>query len=256
MSLLWQVFFSLKVFLALNSSKEKQVTYSRSPYILGSFYYEREQAMYREHLEGCKMFLLDSGAFTFLNSAKGKPVDWERYVSNYADFIVANNIKYYFELDVDAIVGYERVKKFRRYLESKTRRPSIPVWHKTRGLDEYKKLTEEYSYIAIGGIAIKTITQKQHKFFTPLLTIAAKNGCKVHGLGFTCINELPKYPFYSVDSSSYLGCVRYGSTYKYQFGKLKTIPRDPEKRVKDRHSLLQHNIDEWTKYQNYADKYV
>ena len=88
-------------------------------------------------------------------------------------------------MDIDAIVGYERVKAMRRRLESETERRCIPVWHRSRGLEEFKRLCKEYPYIGIGGFAIKTILPNEFPFVRKLIQIAAGYGTKVHGLGYT-----------------------------------------------------------------------
>ena len=167
----------------------------KSKYILESFYSIKDWQI--PIIKKCDLFLLDSGAFTFMNSYKGE-VNWKEYINRYADFIINNDIKYFFELDIDVLIGYGKVKEYTKYLEEKTRRRCIPVWHKSRGLEEWKRLTKEYDYVAIGGIVTKEITRKDYPVFKQLLKIAKENNCKVHGLGFTATKELSKYRFYSV----------------------------------------------------------
>ena len=147
------------------------------PFILESFYYA--DADTERLLPYFGDFLLDSGAFTFMSGNGGKQ-SWDEYVERYADFIIRNNIKKYFELDIDAVVGYEEVKRLRRKLEAITNQPCIPVWHLSRGLDEYKRHADEYRYIAIGGIVSGEIKKDKYHIFTPLLNEAHKRGTKVH----------------------------------------------------------------------------
>lgn len=71
-----------------------------------------------------KKFLLDSGAFTFFS--KGGCADWEKYIKRYASFINRNNIELFFELDIDKLVGYEKVLFYRKKLEDMTGKPVIP----------------------------------------------------------------------------------------------------------------------------------
>ena len=96
------------------------------PYILESFYYvdadtERLLPYYGD-------FLLDSGAFTFMQGTSTTP-NFDEYAERYAEFINRNKIQKYFELDIDSVVGYEKVKKIRKRLEQLTGRQCIPVWH-------------------------------------------------------------------------------------------------------------------------------
>ena len=123
-------------------------------FILESFYYIQDWQL--EYLKKKELFLLDSGAFTFMSNNKGE-VNWKEYIDRYADFIIKNDVKYFFELDIDVLVGYDKVKELTKYLENKTGRKCIPVWHKSRGIEEWKRLVKEYDYVAIGGIVVKEI---------------------------------------------------------------------------------------------------
>lgn len=201
-----------------------------------------------------EMFLLDSGAFTFMNSAKTVNIDLKQYIDKYCNFIVENDIKYFFELDIDSVVGYEKVKEIRKYIEDKTKRRSIPVWHRSRGLDEFIRLTEEYDYIAIGGIVTKEIKKKEYPIFTKLIKIAHKNGCKIHGLGFTNLKGIKKYHFDSVDSTSWKSGGRFAQIYTFNSGDMKHV-RNNEYRIKYK-ELDRHNYVEWLKFQKWADTHL
>ena len=74
----------MKVFLASTSDKSFISNITDSKYILESFYYFQEWQILL--IKKCKMFLLDSGAFTFMNSQKGK-VDFDEYLTKYINFI-------------------------------------------------------------------------------------------------------------------------------------------------------------------------
>lgn len=130
----------MRLCLAGTFPAEKIVKEYRPEYVLESFFYIRPWQI--EEIPKWKMFLLDSGAFTFMHGieASSKPVDWDGYLSRYIDFINRNNVQHFFELDVDSIVGYDAVKRMRARLEAETGKQSIPVWHRSRGLDEFKRL--------------------------------------------------------------------------------------------------------------------
>lgn len=198
--------------------------------------------------------MLDSGAFTFLNGKSGK-VDWRRYVDDYARFINQNNIRNFIELDIDSVVGVDNVRVLRRRLEDQTKAKSIPVWHKKRGYDDFLRTVQEYDYAAIGGIVTKEIKKTEYQYFRELLRIARANNCKIHGLGFTAVNELSKYRFDSVDSITWKTGGMYGSVYQFENGTLKTY-RSREKRVKDYKAVDAYNLEQWKMFQQYADKYL
>lgn len=242
----------MRVYLAGTSVKPNLLNRHNIPYYLESFYSIKEWQI--PFIQNNEKFMLDSGAFTFMNNFKGT-INWKDYIDKYAEFINKYNIKYFFELDIDVLVGYEKVKEYTKYLEAKVRKKCIPVWHKSRGIEEWKRLTKEYDYVAIGGIVIKEIKPIDYKYFIPLLEIAKKNNCKVHGLGFTATKELYKYHFYSVDSTNWLSGGRFGSIHNFN-GKFIESKSFKDKRAKDYKVIDEHNIKEWIKFQNYADKYL
>ena len=222
------------------------------PFVLESFYYIQDYQIPLIH--SAELFLLDSGAFTFMSNSS-TAVDWNDYINRYADFINTHDVKHFFELDIDAVVGYERVKELRRDLENKTGKQCIPVWHKSRGIDEFKKLTEKYKYIAIGGIVTKEITKTEYPMLKKLCAYARQNGTKVHGLGFTP-SDVEKYGFYSCDSTSWNAISRFGTIYKFTGSKIKNVT--PQGKKVDKSKYVEgevHNIREWIKYQNYLRQF-
>jgi len=126
-------------------------------------------------------FMLDSGAFTFISSNKGTQIHWDEYVEDYAAFINRHDIKLFFELDIDKIVGLEEVERLRAKLELLTGRQSIPVWHKSRGKEYFMMLCQQYSYIAIGGLAIQDIMPRDYKYLQWFINYAHSKKCKIHG---------------------------------------------------------------------------
>ena len=235
---------------------KKREIINESKFMLESFYTIKEWQV--PILKKCDLFLLDSGAFTFLNNFKGT-VNWDEYVEKYANFIKKYNIKYFFELDIDSIVGIKEVERLRNKLEKIVGRKCIPVWHKSRGLDYWKKMVQEYDYVAIGGVVIKEIKPQDYKYFIPLLKIAKENNCKVHGLGFTATKQLKKYHFYSVDSTSWNGITRFNAYDKYDERRhiIYRVPKN-DRRIKkeERDNALIYSFNEWLKFQKYADKYL
>ena len=116
-------------------------------YLLSSFW-EHKSGRYGSYVLQEK-HILDSGAFSAF-SGKNNGFDWDSYVRKYADFILKNNIQKFFELDIDVVVWLRKVEYYRRYLEDKTGRKPIPVWHASRKRDYFLRMCEEYPYVAIG----------------------------------------------------------------------------------------------------------
>ena len=242
----------MKVFIAgVSALKKYPSELSNCKYILESFYSIKEWQI--PFIKKCEMFLLDSGAFTFMNSQKGK-IDFDEYLTRYINFINKYDIKYFFELDVDSIVGYEKVKQLRKRLENETGKKCIPVWHKSRGKEEYLKMCEEYDYVAIGGIVTKEIPQRQYSFFPWFINEAHKRNCKVHGLGFTSTSYFDKVRFDSVDSTTWTMSRRLGNLCYFDGKRMNQwCPHERGKTPRNAEKLAIHSFNEWLKYQRYAE---
>lgn len=221
------------------------------PYILESFYYADEDTERLVPYFGD--FLLDSGAFTFMQNSHIK-ADWNEYVERYADFINRNKINKFFELDIDSVVGYEEVKNLRFKLEKLTGKQVIPVWHKSRGYGEFEALCAEYPYVAIGGIVSKEISKDQYKAFPAMIKKAHTMGTKIHGLGFTNLALLPKMHFDSVDSTAWTTGNRFGFVYHFDGKTMKKIDAPEGMRLKDGRRIALINYTEWIKFQKYAER--
>ena len=208
-----------KVFLsAVEASPDKQRAVSSvakdTPLLwnLMSYYYIGKDERYAEMIrDKSELILIDSGAHSF---QKGKKVDWVEYTKRYADFINRfdrPNVLGYFEMDVDNLLGYEEVLELRRVLHNETGKEEkiIPVWHKNRGLDEYKRMCEQRAgkIVAITGFKNEDIRDEQYLMF---LKEAKRHGCKVHCLGMTRKAILDRVPFDYVDSSSWAQSALYG----------------------------------------------
>lgn len=224
------------------------------PFILESFFYADKVT--EKLLPYYGDFLLDSGAFTFMMGSHGQSIVWEDYVERYADFINRNHIQKFFELDIDSLVGYEQVKALRSQLESLTGKQPIPVWHKSRGKDEFLRMADAYPYVALGGIVSKEWSKNEYNFFPWFISQAHKRGAKIHGLGFTQLEGLKKYHFDSVDSTAWTTGNRFG--YIYQFTGSTMIKHDTPKghRLADPRAVALINFTEWTKFQKYAEAHL
>lgn len=179
---------------------------------LMSYYYLRGNEQWAETVRDCsRLVMIDSGAHSF---QKGKRVEWEAFTHQYADFIRRfdrPNVVGYFEMDVDNIIGYEKVLFLREILlkESGHAEKIIPVWHKNRGIDEYKDMCKSHQgqTVAITGFKNEDIRDEQYSLF---VKYAWKYGCKIHCLGMARKSILDKVPFDYCDASSWSQQAIYG----------------------------------------------
>lgn len=221
------------------------------PFVLQSYYYVAKWQL--PHIKNYDLFLLDSGAFSFMNSNLGH-VNIDEYLDGYIDFINKHDIKYFFELDIDSVVGLEEVERLRKKLEDGTRKKCIPVWHFSRGKDYFIKMCQEYDYVAFGGIITDGVSYKEILKYLPwFVKTAHQYGAKIHGLGLTC-KGVEKFGLDSVDSTSWKTASRFGSFYKFTGSEMVNISPKTRRMKKSKYiEVERNNLYEWIKYQKYLD---
>lgn len=223
-----------------------------SRYILASYYYVKDLDYNFE--KNHEHFILDSGAFSLFSLKPLSKEEMIKYCDDYADYIIKWNITNFVELDVDVIYGYEFVLFLRKRLETKVGRKCIPIWHMSRGIDEFIQMCKDYDYAGIGGIASGEELSKHKDKYKELNKLARKYGCRLHGMGFTPMKHLNSYGFYSVDSTSWKSGSRFGIIYLFRQDRLTQVKKPKGTRLKNYKSLDEHNIKEWKKYQAYCDR--
>lgn len=198
-------------------------------------------------MDNSREILIDSGAHSF---QFGKKVSWVEYTQQYAEFIAKYdklNIVGYFEMDIENIIGYDKVLQLREILESASDK-IIPVWHPIRGIKDYEQMCQRYrgKVIAIGGFRNTDIRDEQFPMF---VKVARKYNCRVHCLGMSRQEIISKVPFDYCDSATWLTATNMGNMFvngirqsnKYKFPKAKSM---------DKFDQYMWNYREFIKYQN------
>ena len=191
----------------------------------------------------------------FIQNNHDGDIVWEDYIEKYANFINENDIKHFCELDIDSVVGFDKVLKYRKRLEQLTNKQCIPVWHKPRGIEEYKKDCAEYEYVAIGGYVIKELKISDYAAFPSMIKYAHDNNARVHCLGFTSTTRLKDYRFDSVDSTTWINGARFANVCWFRNNMIEQM-HYYGKRCVNVEKLSEHNLREWIKFQKYADEFL
>lgn len=224
---------------------------------LDSYIYIRKKKQYIEDIHKYKRYILDSGAFTFMNKSASKTsVDWVQYVKDYGRFIREHSVENFFELDIEMIVGMEKMEELRTILEDTAGHASIPVWHIARGQDYWQMMIKKYSYVAIGGFVSREIKKKHYRGIVKMINQAAEHNCRVHGLGVTGMQNVAHLPFYSIDSSSWTAGNRYKTVMSFHQGKIVTNNKLAKKRISNHLALAKRNFGEWVKFSDYAEDHL
>lgn len=172
-------------------------------------------------------FFLDSGAFSAYT--KGVEID----IKEYCNFIKEHQdiITHYAVLDV--IGSAEGTLKNQRFMEEQGLHP-IPCYHYGEDTKYLEYYVENYDYVAIGGmvpVSTKDLLPWLDSIFAK--HICDDNGyprCKIHGFGLTTISLMVRYPWYSVDSTTWALASAFGEIFipskknnKYDYTKFTRI---------------------------------
>lgn len=161
---------------------------------------------------------LDSGAFSAYT--QGVEIDIQEYI----EFIREHEsvIEAYSNLDVistDKIGNKQSAEdtlKNQRIMESAGLSP-VPVFHYGEPVEYLEQYIADYDYISLGGmVPISTpqlIPWLDELWAEHLTDDKGMPKVKVHGFGLTSLRLMVRYPWYSVDSTSWVVTGRMGSIY-------------------------------------------
>jgi len=208
--------------------------------IFCTFFYNKKTDSFLKQVNKLKGHLgtitIDSGAHTFFgytgestmahhnNKDKSKMPCPDKYFSRYFDWIKENyeKIDYYVELDIQSIVGMEKVRSWRAMLKSAgVFDKCILVAHSVDTWEDFITLCNESEskYIGFEGLRAKKILMP----YTKMLKYCYENQIRVHGFALTDAAIASAFPFSTVDSTTWTAPVRFGSIIVLDGGKLKQV---------------------------------
>lgn len=161
---------------------------------------------------------IDSGAYTILNQArKGNKVAATIGLPNYCEWLEQNKGLYNVYANMDVI--YNGKATYDNWIEMRKRGfDPLPVYHAGTDIMYLKKyLDAGCPYICLGAVAFLGMRYRFANFdnlWSNYLT--EPNGMprlKVHGFGLTALSVMARYPWYSVDSSSWAFIARHGGLF-------------------------------------------
>jgi len=195
-------------------------------------------------------WFIDSGAFSVFT--KNLQIDIDEYI----EFVLKNDLKLYASLDV---IGNESAT-YKNYLYMKNSKANkqIPAFHYGEDIKYLKIYLKESKYVAIGGVAqLKSNTNKLISFLNKCFSEISKHkDVKIHGYALNNWKILTRYPFYSVDATSWLNPNIYGQHFKFNDGKLKRISHSKPiiNKFYDNERKLKASLTEFLKAEKYLTK--
>tara|TARA_Y100000593_G_scaffold13994_3_gene26186 strand:+ start:12843 stop:13661 length:819 start_codon:yes stop_codon:yes gene_type:complete len=203
---------------------------------------------------------MDSGGYSAYTC--GAKID----INEYIDFCYKNKSKLIYA-QLDDIIDTKQTIINLKYMEKEGLKP-LPVFHYGADYKILQEMIKTYNYIALGGLV-------PYSRRRPLLIkhldncfSIVKNKIKIHGFGVTAIKILLRYPFYSVDSTSWKGGEQRAEYQKFTNGKMinKRVTELKNISFNNIHCMYKgkgdkswrkrtlNNINEWNKVEKYITK--
>lgn len=223
----------------LTENEKYQRQYAGEGNLLESFHYiGRQRHVDMIRTDGRKVFL-DSGAFSMWSL--GAKVD----IAAYCDYIKKNDDIIRHDDDailasvMDAIGDAMGTYQNQLAMEAMGVRP-LPCFHfgeDPRWLEHY---IANYSYITLGGMVAQSTWQLKlwlDEIWEKYLTDGSgRPKVKVHGFGLTTPELMRRYPWYSVDSSTWVQIARVGGVLLLPEAKVINVSnQSPQRRVEGQH---------------------
>ncbi len=147
------------------------------------------------------IYFLDSGAFSAWTHKESIEL------STYIDFIHQYKDKISIYANLDVIGDVKNTWRNQKRMEKKGLNP-LPVFHVEDPIDYLYKCIDEYEYFCIGGMVKGYSTFERTQFLDRCFNIIESRHTskfpKIHGFGMTSLDLMLRYPWYSVDSTTWL----------------------------------------------------
>lgn len=194
----------MKIYIAAASTKPDSVRAGGATQALTSF---AESVKARSVvLDTFPDVLLDSGAFTAFTL--GKPIK----LADYCDYVKTIDCTAYFNLDV--IGDYDATLKNYKAMRAQDLTP-IPVFGYGGDKSELEYYLDSTPYVSLGGLVPYTKQKAKLRIWLDhcfaIILKHRKDGKipRIHGLGVSSYWALKRYPFYSVDSTTWLAGAKF-----------------------------------------------
>lgn len=223
-------------YLKLNE-REREIVHG-IPHILESYHYVGSQKYVDQMRADNAQVFLDSGAFSAFTL--GVSID----LPTYCDYIKRNMDIWRVEDGVvmasvlDGIGDPLQTYRNQLHMEALGAKP-LPCFHAGEDERYLEHYVRNYEYITLGGMvgsSTKQLCIWLDRMWDKYLTDGSgRPRLKVHGFGITAVPIMERYPWWSVDSSSWIQSAAFGSIVTPDHGPLSVSEKSPA-----RHDAGQH----------------
>ena len=210
------------------------------PFILESYHYVERARFVGEMRDNKAQVFLDSGAFSAHSLGVSINLD------DYCEYIYKNwdIIRMEDGLPMasvlDGIGNAQLTWENQRDME-RNGTPPLPCFHFGEDERYLAWYAERYPYITIGGMVRKGVSDliqwldRIWRKGGPLADEHGRPRLKVHAFGITTERIMERYPWYSVDSSSWIQAASFGSIYTAEHGPIAISSKSPSRHDWGRH---------------------
>lgn len=201
-------------------------------YILESYHYFHKPQDVASARAGNRKVFLDSGAFSAYT--QGVTID----LPVYCRFIHDNQDIFECVSVLDAIGDPQATYENQLAMERLGVRP-LPCFHANEDYRYLQHYAKNYEYITLGGMVGASpkvlMNWLDHVWEKYLTDGAGRPLCKVHGFGLTSIPIMKRYPWYSVDSSSWVQVSSMGALLHPDHGTINVSSTSPNRKTEGQH---------------------
>jgi hypothetical protein len=192
---------------SLSDITEGRFPLSEYPFILESYAYIRSNSVLRKWVEVNKPILLDSGAYSAFTRCE--VID----IVAYGEFLKQHKGRIDYAAGLDVIGDAEGTRKNQEQLDAMGVK-TIPCFHCGEPWEYLEHYAANYDFIALGGLMKAGDTNQLRAWldqaWTKLVDSDGYAKLKVHGFGLTIMSLVRRYPWFSVDSTSWVKKSRFG----------------------------------------------
>ena len=173
----------------------------RNKNVLISYFYSKTRDTDFKQKYNFKSYFIDSGAFSALTQNKNIDID------EYCKWLIKRKGTYDVCAALDVIGDDKASLVNARYMRDKYNLKVIPCFHYGDSWDLLDIYCKEWDYVALGGL----VKRSKIKVKSWLDSVFSKyKNHKFHGFGLTSFEFMKRYPWYSVDSSTFIQARAYG----------------------------------------------
>lgn len=201
-------------------------------HVLDSYHYINNERMVKRIRDTNRKIFLDSGAFSAFT--QGVKID----LPEYCNYVKRNSDLFEVVSVLDAIGDHDQTYYNLRRMEQAGIQ-ALPCYHYGEPEEVLEYYAGNYDYITIGGmvpISTPQLVVWLDRIWAKCLT--TREGfprIKVHGFGLTSVPLMARYPWYSVDSSSWVQLGGMGNIFLPQFGTIAISEFAPQLKEAEKH---------------------